>query len=130
MPQSPLPPLDVDLDVVGERLQAAGARFAFLHGSRVGGTATERSDLDIAAWFGRPVDAWSVAADLPGVVDLLVLDSAPLELAGRVAQAGRLLFDVDPAARVRWQATTRKLYLDEAPRRDRARHDFAAARRG
>lgn len=121
----------VDLEPVLTELRSQGAVFAFLHGSQVSGAATERSDVDVAAWFGRPVDSWVVAARLPGRVDLLVLDTAPLELAGRVAQHGRLLFEDDPAARVRWQATTRKIYLDELPRRDQARRDFVEAlRRG
>lgn len=121
--------MTTELDEVAARLRAAGARFAYLHGSAADATARPGSDVDVAAWFGRPVDAWVVAADLPAVVDLLVLDSAPLELAGRVALRGRLLFDDDPPARVAWEATTRKLYLDELPRRDRARQDFAQARR-
>jgi len=53
-------------------------------------------------------------------VDLLVLDGAPLELAGRVATQGRLLFDDDPSARVEWEATTRKIWFDERPRTERA----------
>lgn len=117
----------VDLEQLAGQLRAAGARFAYRHGSQVSGKPTARSDVDVAAWFGRPVDAWAVL--LPGGVDLLVLDSAPLELAGRVAQHGRLLFEVDPAQRVEWEATTRKIYLDELPRRDQARRDFAEARR-
>jgi hypothetical protein len=60
------------------------------------------------------------------------VSAVPLELAGRVALSGRLLLDDDPPARVAWQATTRKLYLDEAPRREQDRRDVAAgrARRG
>lgn len=42
---------------------------------------------------------------LPPGVDLVVLDHAPLELAGRIALDGVLLFDDDPPARVRWLAT-------------------------
>ncbi len=57
---------------------------------------------------------------MPPGVDLLVLDHAPLELAGRVAARGRLLFDDDPVSRVRWEATTRKIYFDELPRITRA----------
>jgi predicted nucleotidyltransferase len=108
-------------------LRDAGAVFAYLHGSRAAGTAQPGSDVDVAAWFGRPVDTWAVAAGLPANVDLLVLDTAPLELAGRVAQHGRLLLEVDPAARVRWEATTRKIYLDEQPRLEQARRDFVEA---
>jgi predicted nucleotidyltransferase len=115
------------LTSVARVLQDAGAVFAYLHGSRAAGTAKPGSDVDVAAWFGRSVDTWEVAAALPANVDLLVLDTAPLELAGRVAQQGRLLFEVDPAARVRWEATTRKIYLDEQPRLERARRDFVDA---
>ncbi len=119
----------VELDDVVARLRRAGARFAFLHGSRATRTERPASDVDVAAWFGdEDVDATSLAADLPGAVDLLVLDTA-LELAGRVAQHGDLLFDDDPTARVAWQAATRKTYLDERPRTDRAREDFARAHR-
>ncbi|MGB7797089.1 MAG: nucleotidyltransferase domain-containing protein [Pseudonocardiaceae bacterium] len=99
---------------VAELLRAAGARFAFIHGSRVRGRARPDSDLDVGAWWGaRPPASWEV--DLPVGVDLVVLDSAPLWLAGRIAQEGRLLFDDDPPARVRWQAETRLHYLDEIP---------------
>ncbi len=93
-------------------LRSAGARFAFVHGSRRGGIPAPESDLDVAAWWGGgEPDPWAVA--LPPGVDMLVLDRAPLELAGRVALDGRLLFDDDPPARVRWQAQTRLIYLDE-----------------
>ena len=117
------------LDRAVSTLRRAGAVFAFLHGSPATGAAHPGTDVDVAGWFGSDVDQWTVAAALPDVVDLLVLDSAPLELAGRVAQHGRLLFEADPPARVRWQATTRKLYLDEQPRVRQARRDFVEAQR-
>jgi hypothetical protein len=44
---------------------------------------------------------------------------------------GRVLFDDDPPARVRWTAITRKLYADEQPRLRHSHHEFAeAVRRG
>lgn len=106
-------------------LRRAGARFAFVHGSRASGTARPDSDLDVAAWWGtdRPPAPYEVGG-LPGEVDLLVLDQVPLELAGRVALRGRLLFDDDPLSRVRWQADTRKVYLDEQPRQKEAAKTF------
>lgn len=110
-------------------LRDVGARFAFVHGSHVDGRAHARSDLDVAAWFGGPVDEDLMRSELPAPLDLLVLDNAPLELAGRVALHGELLFDDAPAERVAWQAMTRKIYLDERPRVEQARRDFAAARR-
>lgn len=108
-------PAGVTVEEMRVRLRAAGAVFAYLHGSRVAGSARPDSDVDVAAWFGRAVDAWQVP--LPSPVDLLVLDGAGLELAGRVAQYGVLLFDDDPPVRVAWQADRSKRYLDEAHRR-------------
>jgi uncharacterized protein len=120
----------MDMEEVAERisrvLRDAGARFAYVFGSRAGEGASPDSDLDVAAYFGRDVDPAGVPG-LPDRVDLLVLDGAPLELAGRVAMEGRLLFDDDPESRVAWEATTRKIWLDERPRVERARRDFAEA---
>ena len=98
-------------------LRRRGARFAFLHGSRAAGSARPDSDVDVAAGFGRSdhPTSWELAAEIGGQVDVLVLDGAPLELAGRVALHGTLLFDDDPSARVAWQADTRVVYLDEEP---------------
>lgn len=111
---------------VAATLKRAGAVFAFVHGSRAEpGAATPSSDLDIAAWWGTGApDPW--ALDLPDDVDLLVLDSAPLWLAGRVAMHGRLLFEQDAADRVRWQVDTRMRYVDELPA---LRERYAARRR-
>jgi predicted nucleotidyltransferase len=106
-------------------LRQAGARFAYLHGSRATGHHHADSDIDVAAHFGdQPSNSFDVL--LPPGVDLLILDGAPLELAGRVAVGGRLLFDDDPVARVRWEPMTRKIYFDELPRITRAHHEFAA----
>lgn len=118
----------VDLRALLQTLRQAGAVFAYLHGSAASGTTRPSSDVDVAAHFGGQNPApWTVA--VPGVVDLVVLDRAPLELAGRIALHGRLLFDDDPPARVEWEATTRKIYLDERQRADRAVADVAAGAR-
>ena len=121
--------LPVDVEEVAAVLRDASAVCAFLHGSWVDGRASDRSDVDVAALFDAPVDGLAVGARLPGRVDLLVLDTAPAELAGRVALHGLLLLDTDPPRRVEWVATTRKLHLDERFRRDAARADFVAAHR-
>jgi predicted nucleotidyltransferase len=118
---------DVLLADAVERLHRAGASFAFLHGSRATSTARRDSDIDLAAWWPGPAPA-SFEIDLPAGVDLLVLNGAPLELAGRVAVTGRLVLDVDPVARVRWLATTRKIYSDEQPRLQRAHQEFLESR--
>jgi len=112
-------------------LRSAGAVFALIHGSRARGTARAESDIDVAAWWASQVPPPSFDVLLPPRVDLLVLNGAPLELAGRVAVEGVLLFDDDPAARVHWVAQTRKIYFDERPRIERSHREFAESlRRG
>lgn len=111
-------------------LREHGARFALVFGSRVTGDHRPDSDLDVAAWWAEDAPQ-SFEVLLPPGIDLLVLNHAPLELAGRVAMEGQLLFDDDPPARVSWVATTRKIYADELPRLMRAHREFAESiRRG
>lgn len=50
------------------------------------------ADVDVAGWFGRCLATWDV--------NLLMLDTAGLELGGRIAQHGLLLLHNDPLARV------------------------------
>jgi hypothetical protein len=110
-------------------LRAAGATFALVFGSRARSDARPDSDLDVGAWWpADPPQAWQLS--FPAGVDLVVLNGAPLELAGRIALEGRVLFDDDPPARVAWVADTRKIWLDEKPRFERAHREFleAAAR--
>lgn len=114
---------------VAEALRAAGASFALVFGSRARGEQRPDSDLDVAAlWTGTPPAAWDL--DLPDGVDLVILNDAPLELAGTIALQGGLLFEDDPVTRVRWVATTRRIWLDERPRFERAHREFLEAVRG
>lgn len=109
-----------------DALRQAGARFAFVHGSRNDGSPRSDSDVDVAAWWGDDAPpSWTV--DVPSGVDLVVLDDSPLYLAGRVALHGRLLFDDDPPARVAWQADTRTVYLDELPYLRQSAQEYLAA---
>jgi len=61
---------------------------------------------------------------MPSGVDLLVLNSAPLEIKGKIALDGVLLFELDRNDRVQWEATTRKIYLDERYRIERSHREF------
>lgn len=120
---------DIEQAVIAA-LRQHGARFGFVFGSQARGDQRPDSDVDVAAWWPADPPA-SYEVPLPSGVDLLVLNKAPLELAGRVAVEGRLLFDEDQVARVRWTAMTRKIYFDELPRITRAHREFAeSVRRG
>lgn len=115
------------IDEAVATLRDKGARLVYLFGSRATGTARSDSDIDMAAWFGRDdIDSLEARGALPERVDVVVLDRAPLALRGRVALQGTLLYEADPAERVRWESTTRVLYFDERPYRDEAWQDFVA----
>jgi len=109
-----------------QALADQGATFAYLHGSQADGSARPDSDIDIAAYFDPPVPA-AFEVDVPPGIDLLVLNSAPLEIRGRIALHGQLVLEADPVARVRWESMTRKIYLDEKPRIERSHAEFLAA---
>lgn len=112
-----------------DTLRAAGAAFALVFGSRARGSDRPSSDLDVAAfWTGTPPAPWEVA--LPEGVDLVILNGAPLEMAGTIALEGQVLFEADEVARVRWVALTRRIWLDERPRFERAHQEFLEAVRG
>lgn len=119
--------LPIELEPVLWVLRTHGVVFALVFGSHASGGADADSDVDLAIWSGDSVDEWRLRAALPDAVDLLDLRTAPETLAGRVALSGVVVLDDDPPARIRWQADTRKRYLDEAPRRERFRRDFVAA---
>jgi uncharacterized protein len=104
-------------------LRSEGALFAYVFGSVARGEDTSSSDLDVAALFPEPApQAFDVG--MPPGVDLLVLNFAPLEMKGRIALQGTLLFEDDEVARVRWESTTRKIYLDERYRIERSHREF------
>lgn len=127
MPPSEESAIAATRDAAVAALVEAGARIVYLHGSRASGTARADSDIDLAAWFGVRPPPYAHDFDLPCGVDLLVLDRAPLEMAGRVALRGRLLHASDPHERVAWEARTRKIHADELPRITRAHQEFLAS---
>ena len=104
-------------------VEEAGARFAYLFGSRATGAHRQTSDADIALMPGRHlglIERVRLADRLAralGVaeVDLIMLDEIDLELRGRIVQEGRLLFSADEPARVAFEVRTRSEYLDYLP---------------
>ncbi len=121
------PEVDATIAAAVARLVDSGARLVYLHGSRAAGTARPHSDIDLAAWFDARNAPYAHDIDLPDDVDLLVLDRAPLEMAGRVALRGKLLHAADTNERIHWEAMTRKIYSDELPRITRAHNEFLTA---
>lgn len=120
-----------DLDGV---FAAHGVAVAYLFGSRAEGTATPVSDHDVAVLFAeaRPaLDATArLAADLAPVlgtrVDVVDLAGAGLELRGKVAESGRLLFSADEPARVRFEVDARMRWIEFRPVLEETTRSFLA----
>lgn len=104
-------------------LSGAGVRFAYLFGSRATGRAQDGSDADVAVMPSRPLgllERERLALRLARAfgapdVDLVSLDTANLELRGRVVQDGRPIYTVDEPARVAFEVRTRSEYFDFVP---------------
>lgn len=102
--------------------------FAYVFGSHATGTATARSDIDVAVAIAPDAPAGldplqlrlEVAQRLgqaleAGPVEVVVLDDAPLPLAGRIAEHGIPIASNDEVLRVRWVTRTRARYHDFKP---------------
>jgi hypothetical protein len=83
------------------------------------------SDVDVAALYGKPVDAGlaGLRLDLAGEiearlgrrVDLVVLDHQPPDLVHRVLRDGLLVVENDRSARIRFEVRARNAYFDILP---------------
>jgi hypothetical protein len=98
---------------------------AYLFGSSGRGEARETSDLDVAVLLRgaapRTLDELplSLAAEIEQAtgrrVDLVVLNSAPVDLVHRVLRDGVLLLDRERAARLRFEVGARNRFFDLLP---------------
>jgi predicted nucleotidyltransferase len=111
--------------------QPDGNVAAYLFGSFGRGTAGPGSDVDVAVLYseGPPSTLESPALALEGDVErllgrrsqIVVLNSAPVDLVHRVLRDGRLVFEGDRSARIAFEVRSRNDYFDLLPylRRDR-----------
>jgi uncharacterized protein len=120
-------PMSPDLDGLAAAVSPALAadprvRFAYVFGSVAAGTATRRSDVDLAVSV-RPRRTLLDDARLHDAlvhalgrddVDLVVLEDAPLWMRYR-AVGGRPIYSRDDVARVRHRAAVELEFLDFKP---------------
>ena len=98
---------------------------AWLYGSVARGTATRRSDVDVAVLVrvvppptleAHAFDVqFALESGIGASVDLVVMNDAPVDLVHRVLRDGRLVLDRDPTVRVRFEVKTRNEYFDLLP---------------
>jgi len=105
--------------------EPGGIIAAYLFGSVARGTASARSDVDVAVLYavappvtleGLPLDLESRIGKLVGrPAQVIVLNTAPVGLIHRVLRDGVLLLDRDPSARIRFEVRTRNEFFDLQP---------------
>lgn len=95
--------------------------FAFLFGSRAAGGAKPLSDVDIAVYVRDNGAAAEYKLDLfdrlskvlgTSEIDLVVLNAAPVSLAGRVLQQKQVLVDKEPGRRHAYESLTLREFFD------------------
>jgi uncharacterized protein len=111
-------------DEAGSVFEDEPVRFAYLFGSHARGEVDGRSDVDVAVYVDEsmpPQDyldlrlrlAGTLEAHTPaGPVQVVVLNEAPLPLAGRVVAEGRLVFSRDEPGRVRYESLIFREFTD------------------
>jgi predicted nucleotidyltransferase len=130
-------------DEVEARLRALlaterhGVAALYLFGSVARGTPRDDSDVDVGVLFETPPPPRldSPALDLEALlerelglpVQLVVLNSAPVDLRIRVLREGRLIVDASPSLRIRFEVATRNEYFDFEPILRAYRHPSSAA---
>jgi predicted nucleotidyltransferase len=99
------------------RRHVPGARVVYAFGSVASGEDTPHSDVDLAVLASRPLDSverWTLqetlASELHRSVDLVDLRRASTVMRAQVIAHGNVLWEADPVARARFEATAFSAY--------------------
>ncbi len=125
MPLNEVLPANIEqrLADLGDVIAAASAEvdFAYVFGSVAAGRQTPRSDVDLAVHVSGRADRWAVRLEVAraaskhlgtDAVDLVLLNTAPIALAGRVLTTRRVVLDRVPFARHRYESLTARMFQD------------------
>ncbi len=117
-------PADIQarLSTLGPALeQCPGTVFAYLFGGAGAGRLSPLSDVDVAVYLQETVDPVEGRLEAIGAatrhlgtdeVDLVVLNTAPIALTGRILQSRRVICDRDPFRRHRFESLVLREFLD------------------
>ena len=119
-----LPPdLEHRLDGLGDAIAAVSDQvgFAYVFGSAATGSTRRGSDVDVAIWVEPGTDAHRLRLDVAracarhlgtDAIDVVVLNGAPIALAGRVLGTRRVVVDRDAFARHRYESLHVRMFHD------------------
>ncbi len=102
-------------------LQEQSVLFAYLFGGLASGRVAPLSDVDIAVYISIEKDLDEYRLELfdklagalgTAELDLVLLNSAPVSLAGRIVQNKQVLVDKDPPKRYAYESLTLRKFFD------------------
>lgn len=120
--KNPLPAgIEERLRTLGRALErCSGVVFAYLFGGAAG-RIRPLSDVDVAVYLDETADPIEARLEAVGVVtahlgtdevDLVVLNTAPTSLTGRILQTRRVICDRDPFRRHRFESLALREFFD------------------
>jgi len=121
--QKPLPTdIATRLSDLGRALESCPAVvFAYLFGGAARGDLTPLSDVDLAVYVAETADLIEARLDVVGAVtshlgtdevDVVILNTAPTALVGRILGTRRVILDREPFRRHRFESLRLREYLD------------------
>jgi hypothetical protein len=111
------------LPTLGSTLAAAcpDIEFAYLFGSAATGRTTPRSDIDLAIYVSESADAQLVRLETSRIaavhlgtdaIDIVLLNTAPIAVAGRVLTSRQVMIDRRPFVRHQYESRAARLFQD------------------
>ncbi len=121
--KTPLPKdIQQRLGSLGQALdRCPGILFAYLFGGATASQLRPLSDVDVAVYLNESVDPVEGTLEAMGVVtahlgtdevDLVILNTAPIALTGRILQTRRVISDRDPLRRHRFESLALREFFD------------------
>jgi hypothetical protein len=121
--RTPLPAhIEQRLPTLGQAIgRCQGVVFAYLFGGAARGRLTPLSDVDVAVYLEETADAVETRLETIGLasrhlgtdeLDLVVLNTAPTALVGRILETRRVILDRDPFRRHRVESAALRKFLD------------------
>ena len=121
--QKPLPTdIATRLSDLGRALESCPAViFAYVFGGAAVGDLTPLSDVDVAVYVAESADPVEARLDVVGAVtshlgtdevDVVVLNTAPTALVGRILGTRRVILDREPFRRHRFESLRLREFLD------------------